>query len=284
MRFRRLLAALFLLIWVAPAAAQLSLLGAGQVSGSTISPQCSQFINRISAPTPTRQGLYCALINSLVTTGVWTKLDVLYIYAAADQTTALTNLVQSSFGATAINAPTFTVDTGYTFASTKYLRTGYIPSTAAGNLTLNAASMGFWSYTVSGGASSMTDMGGADASNADQMLVQFTGNTWFPRENDFGANTISNSTTQGLLAQSRTASNLVTAYINGSSIGTVATASVAIPTKEIYVGAFNNNGTPQNYSTKQHGMGFIGGGLTAADMGNLYTAVHTYLQAVAGIP
>src|SRR4051812_5124572 len=76
------------------------------------------FARLTTQPTGQRKWLYNNLIRSLVQGGVWDKLDALYIFAAADQATALTNLRSSSFGATAVNSPTFTADSGFLGAAT----------------------------------------------------------------------------------------------------------------------------------------------------------------------
>ena len=62
------------------------------------------------------------LIVSLKTAGVWAKLDVLYIFAAADQQSALLNWKSSNYTAT-YSFPGFTVDRGFTGNATNRIIT-----------------------------------------------------------------------------------------------------------------------------------------------------------------
>ena len=61
-------------------------------AGGAESAEFQQFLSRISAPTAARKNLYRALIDGLVTDGVWSLIDGLYVMSAADSATALTNL------------------------------------------------------------------------------------------------------------------------------------------------------------------------------------------------
>ena len=60
-----------------------------------------------------RQTIVNDLIAGLKADGVWIKLDRLWLFAAEDQPSALTDLVGLTL-ATAVNSPTFTADEGYT--------------------------------------------------------------------------------------------------------------------------------------------------------------------------
>ena len=62
-----------------------------------------------------RQTIVNDLIAGLKADGIWAKLDRLWLFAAEDQPSALTDLVGLTL-ATAVNSPTFTADEGYTAA------------------------------------------------------------------------------------------------------------------------------------------------------------------------
>src|SRR5262245_928924 len=112
------------------------------------STEAAAFFARLATqPTTTRKNQYAALIDALVSAGVWSLLDALYLYAAYDEATALTNLKSSSFGGTNTNSVSYTADQGYTGASSKYIDLGYNPTTAGGNFAQNSACRGGWSLT-----------------------------------------------------------------------------------------------------------------------------------------
>src|SRR4051812_41014056 len=94
-------------------------------------PTASAFLARTSALDATHTAAYSALICGLVSDGIWTKFDVLHIYATQDDTTALLNLVSTSYTGTANGGITFTTDRGYTgtdLSATKFISTNFVPN------------------------------------------------------------------------------------------------------------------------------------------------------------
>lgn len=104
-------------------------------SQSGYSKETKQFLDRIPTQTNRQALIYDATIRQLVSSGLWTCWDALYLFAAADSTSARTNLISSSFTCTAVGSPTFTVNQGYTGdGATSYLDTNFNPTTAPGAL------------------------------------------------------------------------------------------------------------------------------------------------------
>ena len=119
--------------------------------GSTPGAEASAFLARTSGLDTTHTNAYIDLINGLVADGVWTKFDLLHVYATQDTTTAQLNLVQASYPATLHGSPTFTVDRGYTgtdASTTKYIGTGFNPATAVSpQFVRNSAHLSAWNVT-----------------------------------------------------------------------------------------------------------------------------------------
>src|SRR5262245_61491807 len=89
-----------------------------------------------------------ALVSGLKTDTVWSKLDRLFLHAAENEPSALTDLVVRDL-ATAVNTPTFTIDRGYTGdSSTNYINSNFNINTEAINLSQNSCSYGAWVRTV----------------------------------------------------------------------------------------------------------------------------------------
>lgn len=240
-------------------------------------PQTTAFLARTSGLDATHTNAYKALINGLVADGVWAKLDLLNIFATQDVTTALLNLVSTSFSpATTSNAPTFAADRGYTGNGTNAsINASYNPSTAGGNYTQNSAHYSSWVVISNNGVWEL----GTEANTA--LIASFSGNIHM-RIND--------STTSGAIAAStggtghyiasRTSSTVRTGYVNGASIGSAGSATSAAPANANFLSLFvaGQSGTSDQVAATS-----IGGALTGTDASNFYNRMRTYMTAV-GVP
>jgi len=95
-------------------------------------------------PSSSQQALQNQLVVDLKDAGVWSKLDVFYVFATdGDSDFASINWKDpNSFEVTEVNSPTFTTDVGFTGNGTSsYISTNYIPNTDAINYSQNNASM-----------------------------------------------------------------------------------------------------------------------------------------------
>lgn len=82
---------------------------------------------------------------------------------------------------------------------------------------------------------------------------------------------------QGFYTVSRTASNVIRAFKNGSIILNAADASnVTANNRSFYIGAGNNNGTAQYFTPNECAFVSLGDGLTNTEAANFYTAVQTF--------
>lgn len=232
------------------------------------STEAQQFFDRVSDPGTTRKDLYAAMIDDLVSAGVWAKLDVLQMYAAADAATALTNLIQSSFGGTEINSPTFTADQGY-ITSGNPIDIGFNPTTASGNFSQDSASIGVWIKSVGIGGQVFKY---SDGDTGVQIWPRFgDGKMYLSLNSSDDGTGQTTATSAGFSAGSRNSSSSYDYYKNGSNIGTRSAASTSL-----HNSVFNlDSGDPM--------CSVCGGGLDDTEQTALYDAIHTYLQAVAGV-
>jgi len=180
------------------------------------SAELSQFLARITTPDGTHRSAYAALIDGLVADGLWTKLDALYIFAAADATTAKVNLRQSSFGLTTAAEPTFTPDTGYVGnGTTMILNTNFTPSSAGGQFTLNSAHFAMY-ITTSSTANCGDFFGSDDASTTRLNLIATTGVVQYNISSS-GAGSPAISNVQGLWCVNRPSAGTRELFKNASS-------------------------------------------------------------------
>lgn len=225
-------------------------------------------------PTIARRTLIENLISSLITAGIWNKLDGFYVLAAHDTQAAKLNWIGGMQDITAVNSPTFQIDRGYTGdGSSSYLDTN-TSAAVLEKFTANDASLGV--YTRSDIASgSMIDIG--KTGGGTYLAVSNASNGTFARlnYNSSSAVTISNAGSRtGLFAWTRDASNAYV-YRAGSSLG-----SASIPTGSLSGGNMTILKVDSSYSTRQISAAFISSGLSNTEHAALNTALTTYLTAI----
>ncbi|MCX5516250.1 hypothetical protein C3941_19865 [Kaistia algarum] len=240
-------------------------------------PETRALIARMTtAPTRQRARLLDALIVSMKAAGVWTKLDALYLLAAADSQAARLNIVQNAYNLSAVSSPTFVADRGYTGDGVaSYLDTGFNPTTAPSpKFTLNSAHLAIWSRTnlISG---TLFDAGNGNArinagSNALNTMRAGLNDATL---NNYGAVGVST----GHFALNRSASGALQGYRNGGSLASQTTASTALSNANILL---LTNQT--SYSTRQLPAAHFGQSLTATEIAAIYAALNVYLTAVGG--
>jgi hypothetical protein len=102
--------------------------------------QATAFLARTSGLSGTQSTAYTTMICGMVTDGTFSLFDGLYVFATNTTTTAGLNLVSTSFTLTSNGSCTFTANAGYTGdAASCYQDPGFVPSSAAGNMTQNSA-------------------------------------------------------------------------------------------------------------------------------------------------
>ena len=165
---------------------------------------------------------YTALIDGLVVDGLWAKFDKLHIYATQNSTTALLNLVSTSYNGTANGAPTFTADRGYVGgAGGQYISYSFIPSTAPSpKYVQNSAHISAWNVTNA--TNSGVEMGGQTSGTGPTYIQsKFTdGNTYFKINSSINPPGTAMANAAGHYIANRSASNAVVGYKNGSSVYT----------------------------------------------------------------
>ena len=211
------------------------------------------------------------LIDGLVSDGVWSKLDCLYVLAQQNATDAVLNLVGTSYPMTILGgSPSFTAYVGYVL-NNAFLSSGFTPSSAPSpNYTQNSASIGVWMFAsrVSSDQSITNTAGGSGIyynypSTPNLMIASLNG----------GQNHTNTPGTTGLYVADRSLSTNHNNYCNGVNQGLGGGASSAVDT-----GQFVLAGTPQTISAA-----FISASLGSAGQLALYNRLRTYMTAV-GVP
>jgi hypothetical protein len=93
------------------------------------------------------------LLLELKSSGVWAKLDILFVFAtnAVNGAAAIVEWKSGFPNATLISSPNFSANQGFTIGGASYIETMYDPSTYGINYTLNNASRYFFPYYLADG-------------------------------------------------------------------------------------------------------------------------------------
>jgi hypothetical protein len=228
-------------------------------------------------PDTARRHLCNDLIRTLKSSGVWPKLGVLYVMAAHDEQAALINFKDpGGVIATAVNAPTFTVDRGFTgnIAGLAHVTSNLAFSTIP-SYQQDSAHAGAWCLNNPTAAARfiLGQIGGTATltlnprNTSDNLTVHMNG---LP-----DSTTIGITTSVGHLVTSRLSSADFVQYKNGTSLATITNASTGIAPNIL---CFLRQGS--TYSAHQIAVGHVGAGLTAIEEAALYNALLTYMQAV----
>jgi hypothetical protein len=231
----------------------------------------------VSAP---RLAIVDTFISALKTAGIWTKMDRVWLFAAENSASALTDLVGTN-AATVVNSPTFTADEGYTTnGSTSYVNTGLAPS-GASDFTLNSGHLSAYNRTSRAGALSCL-VGSTNSYNATDIYPRLTNDTTLAEVNANDGTTYASTSSAGHWIASRTDANTKSHYKNGSLLGT--TTSSPAGSRSAYpfwVGGQNLNDTTLVYpSSDQVAAITIGAGLNSTEAAALASAVNAYMTSL----
>jgi hypothetical protein len=249
------------------------------VLSPAFAPDTVSLLNRMTtAPGAARRRLIDTCIRALIASGIWAKLDILYVLAAHDAQAARLNWkAPGSFTLTATNAPTFTSDRGYAGdGSTSYLDTGWAPATNGVNYTQDSAAYGVWSLTS---AQSAAGTFGTRTSTDARAILRNASDQLKYTINSATQTTIANTDASGLFVVSRSAAAVTQSYRNGAALGAAGSGtSAALSAVNFGVGEAG-----AAFSSYQVAAAFTGGNLSAAEQASLYTALQAFLHALGAV-
>jgi hypothetical protein len=228
------------------------------------------------APNAAQQTLQNTLVEDLKTAGIWSKLDVFYVFATdGDNDYATLNWKSPSNNeATKVNSPTFTDNIGFTGnGSSAYLDTNFQPVNGS-QYTTNSASFGVYSQSDLSVAANYYPVATAAKSRLKRTNIASGDN----RINSLSPSpTISFNANTGLVGLNRPSSTQVQALQSDGTLGSLSTATAAsIQVKNM----FFLNYIDSSYSAAQISLGWAGGHFTSTEWSDYVTAVDNYLGAI----
>jgi len=238
------------------------------------------FIQASSIPETTQKLAINQLVLDLKAYGLWSKMKAIYPMVGGSAFYHKWNLKDPRDLDAAFR---LVFSGGWTHSSTGALPNGtngfantYLDS--ANNLSLNSAHFSFYSRTNATTASIRIDMGSlkpAPDSYSD-LVLSASNQTYFRFNNSATYDNITSTTTLGFFTGSRTASNVIRTFRNGTQIISGTASPNATSAIDYYIGSSNNNGTAQYFSNRECAFASIGDGLTNTEAANFYTAVQAY--------
>lgn len=248
--------------------------GAGSGGGTTGCSQATAYLARATGETAHASDL-TTLICGLVTDGVWSKLDALYVLAQQTQADARLNLVSSSYSLSA--GATFTAYRGLSAFGSAGLNTGFNASLAPSpKFTLNSASMSAWAYDAPDGNA---QIGTSSLTGASYIFANLAGVFYFGVNIPSTPGFVSSPANAGFYSGDRSSVAMTNFYYNGSNIQVDTTPSAVPDGVPIYIG-----GRSSDYgTTKTISAAHIGGSLGGAGNLALYNRLRMYMTSV-GVP
>lgn len=241
------------------------------------------YFNAVTTPfSAARQLLINELVLSLKSTGNWTKLDRLWLFASEAQDQAKVSLVNpASTKITEVNSPTWTADQGYTTGATnRYLNSNFTPSTDSILWTQNSATFGLYSRSNADDGNGDIGAEGLAGAGSSYLYCKLTGGNMYAQVNDANAvsTPIAVADSLGLFSAQRTLAASFTYWKRDSNIGTHTEVSTAVTTKPLFIGNISNNGSPFGSTARQYAMAY--GGAGSIDISALYNSIQTFLTAI----
>lgn len=257
-----------------------------QSSGQSVDSDYQAVLDRATAlgytlPSAGQQVKQNQLVVDLKAAGVWSLLDVLYVFTTDGNNdfATLNWKTPASYKISRSGTVTFTTNQGYVSNGTNgYLNTGWIPSTNGVNYTLNSSSL--ITYMQSHVTEAKYDLGSAQNFVGGANRISFEGDNGFGSAlgsvNQTGSALVANGANcVGLwhIQRKDAANNYI--FKNGVQIDTEADASNGVSNIAMYLLCLNNGGTPNFYSTRRMGMFAAGASLNGLESA-FYTAWNTY--------
>jgi hypothetical protein len=257
-------------------------LGLNKLSG--INPDAAAFIAAAGITDPTQISAINDLVNGLQTDGVWTKMKAIYPFVGGTASTHKYNLkdprdLDAAFRLVFNGGWTHSSNGATPNGTNGYADTKLVPST--NGFTTANAHISFYSRNTNVNGLFPIDMGvdqsSTQAFNVSQKMSDVSSLSYHGRAYTQLITGVDTNNITGLHTITRTATTSLKYNRNGSIIQTNSVLETgSIPTLSIFVGAVNNNGSPNLYSTRQAAFASAGDGLTDTDAANLYTRVQQF--------
>ena len=242
-------------------------------------PEATAYLARATGETAHPADL-TTLICGLVSDGVWSKLDALYVLAQQTQADAKLNLIGTSYSPlTGATTATFTAYKGFSaFSGADGLDTGFDPATAPSpHFTGTNANLGVWAYDAPDGGIYLAAGTGGGCS---AISPSYGGNAYYSYISYAAANSFTPPRTAGWYSADKPTSSGSNGYYNAGLIGNDASGTAGPAAYNMLIGTALDLPTP---TAKTISAATFGASLGSAGQTALYNRLRTYMTSV-GVP
>jgi len=227
---------------------------------------------------PDKEAIYY-LCRELKMAGLFDKMTAIYPFIGTTSTSQMYNLrnpqdTNAAFRLSFVGGWTHNSNGAQPNGTNAYANTFVIPT------LLNSTHISVYLRTNTTGL--FNDIGHATSSTPNSIILARYLDRFYGNINQSTDIFVANTDSRGFFLVSRTASNAVGLYRNGSLLTTAANASTAIPTTTITISAWQQAaGVFTRYSNRQVALSSIGSGLTRTEASDFYTIVQNF-QTIIG--
>jgi hypothetical protein len=233
-------------------------------------------------PSIGQQILQNQLVLDLKSFGIWSKLDVFYVFAndGSQEFATLNWKNPLLYQCTLFNTPNFTINQGFAGNATDmYINTNFKPLTNGVNYQQDSASYGY--FIPRGGYTTNTFRLGARTSFNTRQAYEFRNRTI--DINDGNQTIEADLPINGFKHFNRNSSTSTQRYLNGNLSGTTTKVSTLTTDSDFLILTISNNNTPilSNTSTALEKMGivFLGGDLSL-EASNFSDITNNYMTSL----
>jgi hypothetical protein len=253
--------------------------GRGASAGS-FDTDAQAFFTAAGITDATQKSAVNQLVLDFKSAGVWTKMYAVYPFVGGTATTHKFNLKDPRD----LDAAFRLVFTGtWTHSSTgadpngtnAFADTKFIPSSSG--FTTSSGSLGYYSRENTA-AATVVEFGSYSSSTTNQnsIFCLYTGTvTGASYGTNATAVSVAATRSDGLFMAEHNGATNTEVYRNGSRIVNTAQTGTLSTVAE-YIGAQNNTGTSEGFSSRQCAFAFIGQGFTTTEATAIYNAIQTF--------
>jgi hypothetical protein len=225
---------------------------------------------------PTITSAICTLVTSMKADGTWSKLQAIYPMVGGTATTHKFNLknpadTNAAFRLSFIGGWTHSANGALPNGTNAYADTFFTPSIDA---TQNSHHLSY--YSRSNVNLNQVDIGSQRTLTQNLIQIRASNITYYVINQSSPYAQVADLDSRGFYIANRTAVNVVNGWKNGIKVANAITNSLGRPNTTTFIGAFNLNGNPSLYSSKQCAFSTIGLGLTDAEALALYNSINAF--------
>jgi PKD repeat protein len=239
------------------------------------------FLTATGITDPIIEGAITNLVADLKTAGIWTKMKAIYPFVGGTATTHKYNLkdpqdTNAAFRLSFSGGWTHSANGALPNGTNAFADTFLVPNTS---LLLNSTHIsGYVRNNVIVNAPIISSENASTFNNGLYIWPKFTSNDYSVRINDDTSANGAALDSRGFHLATRTASNVKKYFRNNVSVFSLTTASTALNSSSIYIGASRNNA---NFGNHQTAFNSIGEGLSDPEATDLYNAIQTFQTALS---